>query len=149
MFQQPHSSKPKCQHNYEFIIIMPQFTSHIDVKERNNKSWKKIHKQNIKDHNSATMYTLSKLLYYHNYCFVFYLLCTPSTGHKNKSVINEFPKNIQNLLNPQLSCLKRHLNPTLTVLISPNLYLLNLLCSTCFIIDIIVPTHCAYPILLL
>jgi hypothetical protein len=149
MFQQPDSSKPKCQHNYEFIIILPQFPSHIDVKERNNKSWKKIHKQDIKDHNSTTMCTLSKLLYFHNYFSVFYLLCTPSIRHKNKLVVKEFPKKIQNLLNFQLSCLKHHLNFISAVLISPTLYLLNSLCSVYFIIDIIVPTPCAYPILLL
>ncbi len=52
----------------------------------------KIHKQNIKDRKSTTMCTLSKLLYFHNYCSVFYLLCTPNIGHKNKSIIKEFPK---------------------------------------------------------
>ncbi len=38
MFQQPHSSHPKCLHNYESIIILPHFTSHTDIMERNKRS---------------------------------------------------------------------------------------------------------------
>jgi hypothetical protein len=44
MFQQPYSSRPKYLHSYESIIILQQFPSRTNMKERNNQIKEKIQK---------------------------------------------------------------------------------------------------------
>jgi hypothetical protein len=79
--------------------------------------------------------------------FIFFILL--ELNIKLKLVRKEFPKNIQSLLNLQLSRLNHHLNSTLVVRISPTLYLLNIFYPACLKIDIIMPTPYAHVVLLL
>lgn len=128
MFQQSHSSQAKYLHNYESVGILPQFNSHIDIKERNNQIMEKtienkrskiivqqfcVHFQNC---------SISITTVFFSIFFVFLVL----NQKKNQSG-KKTSKKIWNLFNLQLSCLKSSFellnNPNFTYLVLTKLVL--------------------------